>query len=511
MNKLLLITGLVAITSTGNALENLPGATPFLPVKAVTINAPRLLTNNTSIDQTNLSLKQAIFLALKHNTDLLTSLNNRQLQRFDLLTAKQAFEPQFTLSNTLTYAKTKTSGTEESVSRSLNMAPTMTWTLPLGTKIESSLTFAPTLQQGSSDYTSYDSGYSITVTQPLLQNFGTKVNEVALDNAYDQQTIDDLNLRKKIQSTIQTITNDYYAVVAAKQTYTSSKSNLEQSKKQYQSRKARLKAGQIPSTDVTQARINLFGIEQSMQSAAQALQTAKAKLLDDLGLPANTLFHVDNHIYVNQLKVNIPSSVKNALSNNIDLKIEQLTEKQDERNILTSKNKRLWSLNLVMSNSRSRTNTNYTDINTNDTNQMQNNTSVALNLSIPLDRVSLDKDELSSAISLENQKYARQQQHRTIVNSIVASVQNLNRAWSQYLVSKDKLTLSEQTEKAAQIKYNYGKIDAFTMQQQEQSLISAQNDLINQRIAYLKQVMSYRALEGTLIDHWHINVEARTT
>lgn len=494
-------------------LQNLPGQPAFLPVKAVTVQAPLILTNNgTPLDQqTNLTLKQAVYLGLKHNTALLTGLNNRQLQRFDLITAKQQFEPKFSLSSTARYSKTESSGSSGVTTKDLNFGPGVTWQFPLGTSITSSLTYNPSQQPGTNGYKDIRTSYSISVTQPLLKGFGTKINEVALDNAYDQQVIDDLNLRKTVQSTLMKIVNDYYAVVAAKQSYNVSKNNLKHAKLQHRVRVARLKAGQIPRTDVTQSKINLYGIEQSLDTAAESLQTAKATLLNDLGLPPNTLFHVDDLITAHKIDTNLEKSIKTALANNLDLKVESLTEKQDQRNILTSQNKRLWQLDLIANKSRSRLNKNNTNISTANNDQISDNTSVAIKLTIPLDRVSLDKDELSSAISLENQKYARQQQHRTIINNIVAATHNLQRAWSQYQVSEDRLKLSEQTDKAAKIQYQYGKINAFALQQQEESLITAQNNLINQRIAYLKQTMSYRQLEGTLIAHWNINVEARKT
>lgn len=482
-------------------LENFPNQTPFLPQKA---NTPQ--HSNFLIFQKNLSLQQAIYLALRHNTDLLTSLNNRQLENFDLLLAKQKFEPQFTLNNSLTYAKTADEGTPDYATTSANIGPGMTWTLPLGTQLATNLTYAPTHQTGSTGYSGDSFNYSMTVTQPLLQNFGTKINDVDLDNAYDQQIIDDLNLRKTVQTTIINTANAYYAVVAAEQSYAISKRSLEHAQQELTQRQAKLSAGQIPATDVTQAQIDLMTQQQSLESSNQALSTAKADFLNTLGLPSDTDFTVDPDVDIQSPNSDIKQATALALKNNIDLKIEALQSKQDTRNINKSQNSRLWQLNLVLSSSHSTSSTDYTDPDSDNVTQTGNSNSVSLNLSIPLNQVTLDQQELSSAISLNNQQISEAQQKRTVINNVIAAVQNLQSQWTQLQISEQKQQLSEGSAKAAQIEYQYGKIDAFSLQQQQESAIDAEQDVVNLKINYLKQYMTYEQLMGTLLDQWHVNI-----
>lgn len=504
---LFIILGLPPIPST--ALENFPDQTPYLPIHAeqnnLDLNSSNYLNNNSG---PKISLQAAIYLALKHNTDLLTGLNNRQLERFDLLTAKQKFEPQVNLTNSLNYSKTESTGSPDYFSKSASVGPDVTWTLPLGTQIQSSVNYQPSSQSGNGNYQTNQLGYSITVTQPLLQGFGVAVNEVDLDNAYDQQTIDDLTLEKTVQTTVINVANAYYGVVSAEQAYEIATRSEKDAEKELARRKARLEAGQIPASDVTQAHIDLMTQQQSVGTSEQALATAKADFLNTLGLPANTSFEVDANAPVFQEPAELSQSLKLALKNNIDLKTEALQSAQDQRNILKSKDSRKWTLDLVASRSRSRSNTDYEDITDPNISQVSDNSSVALNLSIPLNQVTLDQNELSSAISLENQQIAEQQEKRSLINNITAAVNNLNNQWFQYQLSLESLTLSKQSFQAATIEYQYGKIDAFSFQQQQESYINSEQNVVNLRIDYLKQAMSYEQLVGTLLDHWHINIKA---
>ena len=523
------------------ALENFPDQTPFLPIQAtqnssnsLTIKTPGISTtpvisasnlnpnylnpNYLNPDNLNLnnkiSLQSAIYLALRHNTDLLTSLNNRQLERFDLLTAQQAFEPQASITNSLNYSKTESTGSPNYFTKSASVGPQVTWTLPLGTQVQTSVNYQPSGQSGTSgelennNYESSQLGYSITVTQPLLQGFGVDVNEVDLDNAYDQQTIDDLNLETTVETTVINVANAYYAVVSAEQAYQISERSLQDAQKELARRKARLEAGQIPATDVTQASIDLMTQQQSLGAADQALSSAKADFLNTLGLPSNTSFEVDPNPTISQEPTDLIQSDQEALKNNINLKVEALESKQDERNILKSKDSRKWTLDLVASRSRSSSSTTYEDINNPNTSNTSDNSSISLNLTIPLNQVTLDQNELSSAISLENQQITEAQQKRSLINNVNAAVNNLNSQWFQYQMAQEKLTLSQQSFNAARIEYQYGKLDAFAFQQQQESYINSQQSVVDSEINYLKQVMSYQQLVGTLLTHWHINIEA---
>lgn len=502
-------TATLALCATANAgLINFPDQQTFLPVKAVTINPPLIPIAHSQIplkDQTNLTLQDAILIALQHNSTLQTSLNNRQLQHFDLLTAKQAFEPTFTLTNSLGMSKTNNNSGQKTISRTATVNPSMTWKFPLGTSITTSDNFNPSSLSGSSQNKTLSNEYSISVTQPLLQGFGVKVNEVALDNAYDTQTIDDIALRTTVQTTVTTITNDFYAVVNAKQNYQIAKTSLKSAQLTLRDRKAKLKAGQIPKTDVNQAALDLITQQQSLQSAKIGFATAKAALLDSLGLPADTRFVVDDKVNVEHLQPNMNKAIKQALKNNLTIKTAELNAKIANRNILTEENNRLWKLNLVLTRDRTRRNINYP---TSDTNSIQDDTSAELNLTIKLNRVNLDKAKLTAAINQQNDELTEAQTKRTVVNNVEAAVNNLNNLWVQLSVSKQKLALTQSATKAAEIQYQYGKLDAFTLNQQKNNLVTAQQGLINAQIAYVKQVQAYRVLVGTLLTHRNIHVEA---
>ena len=488
--------------------QNLPGSAPFLPAKAndhisTTADQAGTVPNET------LNLHDAVFLALKHNPDIITGLNTRQVERFDLLTAEQKLEPSLTLTNSLGMSKSDNGPDSKNTIRQASIGPNMSWTLPTGTAISAGYTYNPSKQTGTSQYVTSSNGYNISVTQPLLKGFGFAANLTDYRNAVDTQKIDTLNLQKTVQTTIKTIATSYYAVVQAEQSFDIAKSSLKQSKQTLFARQKRFEAGQVPQMDVIQAKLDLATQQQSFEAARITQSNAKATFLDALGLPESTTFDVSDKVAVSQIKTHFSDAMKKALSNNIDLKIAEIKSRQEKRNIQKDANDRLWQLDLVLKHSKSTMATDYPSSSTStSTTTLTRNNSASLTLTIPLDRVTIDQKALQAAVDLQNQEVTTANQKRTIRNNIRAAVENLHAKWQALNIAKERYGLSGRNMQATKIKYQYGKIDAFSYGQQYESLIQSQNALVTARISYLTEVIDYQILMGTLLHNWNVQIEA---
>lgn len=458
-----------------------------------------------------LTLQNALLLALHRNPDIMISANNRKVQRYDLLTAQQQFEPQFSISGNTNYTDNNLGQGNVYNVKSATIGPTVNWNFPLGTQLSANLGYGPTTQNGPSGYDSTQTTWTVTLTQPLLQNFGTDVNEVALNNAKDNQIVDDLQLQETVINTLAGVITDYYAMVQAQHALEIANASLQQSQITLKNREALLKAGRIPRLDITQAEIDIATQQQSLAEAQQTLVSAKGQLLNDLGLPGDTIFTVDDNIDIQQLQPGMQSALELAAKNNLDLQIAEIQYREQQRNLLTSQNQNRWQLNLQLQDSHTITNTNYDDpLATPNTSVIADNKSASLNLSIPLNSVTMDQNTLSAATAMQNQEITMLSQQQTLKTSVLTAIQNLNSQWTSLQVSQQNLDLSNTNYKAAEIKFKYGQIDAFSLSQQQQQLIQAQINLVNAKIAYIQQVLNYEKLLGTLLDIWHIQFEVPT-
>jgi outer membrane protein TolC len=486
---------------------------PFTVVSAHTnlLKDPNV-TKQRLANATVLTLQNAVLLALHKNPQLQISFNNRKLSTYDLVVARDKFFPQVSLASTASYTKNNYGGDNVDSSgntstRSYNVGPTMNWTLPLGTTVTGNYAYNPSIQGGASSTHTYSGTWSVSLTQPLLQNFGTSFNEIGLKNAYDAQKNDNYQLRQTLQTTISQVIDNYYAVVQAKENLRIANQSLVTSGRTLSNRKALLRAGRIPPTDITQSELDITAQEETLSGAKQTLKTARATLLETLGLSGNTLFHVVSQVDADAIHPAVSPSQQIALRNNLTMKMARIQYTQAQRNIITEDNSRKWKLDLTLTHSRQRMRTIYANANIDSNNEsISTNNVVSLNLNIPLNRVTIDQSKLSAAISMQNSQISLRNSKREVLAQVQTAIQTLDSDWVQLQTSKKKLTLSEASFKAAEVKAQYGRIDAFTLSQQQQQLISSQQNLVNQKISYLKEVTSYEKLMGTLLSTWHVHV-----
>lgn len=502
---LILLSPVLALAET---LQSFPQASAALPEYAnAKENFAPLPIPNTE-DPTELSLTNAVLLALRRNPNLKMDFNNRKLSQFDLLVAQQALRPQVTLEGSYQWTKNDNGSTSNNnyVLKETSFGPNVSWLLPLGTQIDANYSYNPTSQTGDNAADTSNTGWGITITQPLLRGFGLAVNEADLHNAEDQQIIDNYTLANQVIDTITQITTDYYGVVEAEQTQAVDQAALVSSQKTLDNRRALFNAGRIAHADVVQAQLDLSSKQTIAAQDAQKVMTARITLLNDLDLDPDTNFHVVKTVPISHITPNLQGSISQAVRNNLDLKIAELQFSQAKRNILVSDNNQLWKVNAIFSKNHS----NYSITTTtppNVTRTVQNDTSAELSLEIPLDRVSINQSRLKSAITLGNAQITLRTAKTQLLNNVTSSVENLQSQWAQLLADEANYKLALQNNEAAQIKYQYGKIDAFSLSQQQQQLQQSANTLINDRISYLEQVITYEKLVGTLLPQWHIHLQ----
>lgn len=504
-----------SVTGTAGDLHNLPGTPNFLPTTAQSpaTATPQLPLTTNLADPQALTLQGAIVIALRRNPTLNMSVNTRKVQRYDLLMAQEKFFPQTNLSASGTYSQDSDNSGDNSTTRQASIGPNVNWLLPLGTTINGSVAYNPSIQSNPGEPSTLDQGnsWNITITQPLLQGFGLAVNEASLHNAEDQQTIDSLQLQQQVMTTVTNTITDYYALVQAQNAYAIAKQTLAAKQKTVFIRQQNLKAGRIAGMDLVQAELDLTSQQQAVDQAQLTLDNARSKLLtQDLGLPGNTPFHVVETLHITQIHpLPLADSISAAMAHNLDMQIANLQYQQQQRNLMVDANQRLWNLDLTASQTQDRENTQFAKAGIiNDSNTLTKDSSVGLTLTIPLNHTGIDQQELTDATAADNAQITLANTRQTLAANVTNALASLHNLWVQMQISDENLKLTESSTEAATIKFRYGKLDAFTLSQQQQQLVQAKLNVINSQIAYLTEVLAYQQLMGTLLSNWHIHFQA---
>jgi len=171
-----------------------------------------LNTNGAPPRHITLTLEDAVLLALRDNLDLQSKKLDRISEKYDIVVAKNEFEPKYSFDAKYDYERNKSDGTL-SIDRNGSITPKITLKNSIGT--EFSLTSENPITHPESEDTSYNPSLELSITQPLIRGFGKDVVKSALRNAFDREVQNKLSLKS---STIETINNviDKYDPIRSK-------------------------------------------------------------------------------------------------------------------------------------------------------------------------------------------------------------------------------------------------------------------------------------------------------
>lgn len=132
-----------------------------------------------------ISLQEAILLAVRQNPNVQISQLNHTLQKFSLEIQRWQFSPHYALNAKATTNRTYSVTDEGQVTENATgITPSVSWLSPVGTKVE--LSAANNLGHH------YNPGVSLQIMQPLLRGFGRPIVEAELYNALDSELISSL-------------------------------------------------------------------------------------------------------------------------------------------------------------------------------------------------------------------------------------------------------------------------------------------------------------------------------
>jgi outer membrane protein len=240
----------------------------------------------------NLSLQDAVRIALEKNRDIQIQRQNVEISRGNILTQKGIFDPLLNLSSSYQDAidpttssfivgvstETKTSTVGSSVTGNL---PTGAFYNILNFSLIRSTTDSPIVSISPNLSTAL--GFSIG--QNLLRNFGLDVNLTPINVAKKSSQISVKELRRIISDTLLNVETAYWNVVGAKMNLEVAKTTLESDKDVQRRNEIQVEVGTLPSLSVTQAKAEVARDEVNVILAENALKADEDNLKNILAIP----------------------------------------------------------------------------------------------------------------------------------------------------------------------------------------------------------------------------------
>lgn len=444
----------------------------------------------------NLSLQDAIALALRNNPQIRSAELQRIVDRFSLEVARNQFWPQYSFDTSATYSN----GTKPFYSTN----PKATLETPTGTTI--GLGIADQVNDGR------ETAAFVEVRQPLLRG-GPSVARLGYLTAYQQDIINCFNFKDTLTTTVTNVIQAYYKLVQDYNTQRVNQISLDEATKLLNATKSRIKAGKVAATEITQQQSQIATTKLALIRDCNQLAQDYRSLLLLLGLDPRSRLEVDRKIDISVCPLpSVDEAIQIALCKNLDYQRSLVRLKQLELALVAAKDEQKWKLDVIgRAQQELIRNRNFATVNINQLDAIGNDTpggdrTLILNLNIPIHDLTRKQILVRAKIALKQYQIAVESQKQQLTASVISALQSLQTQNCQIRLAQDAAKYSQQSLSYAQKKYFYGRTSMFEVTSLQKNLITQRIGLISEQISYLNNEAAFDKLLGTTLEKWRIEI-----
>ncbi|KGP63996.1 transporter [Legionella norrlandica] len=451
----------------------------------------------------HLSIREAILLALRYNSNIQNAELDRIIQRYQLRLANNEFELQYALGASGVLQKSTFEGVGSSTTHSFLASPELDLKTKIGTKASVSI------DSNVSTNNSYNPVLNFSITQPLLRGFGKAVNEAKLLDAVDKEWLNKLSLQQSVIDQITQVITAYRALILSGNNLQNQRLQLEEAKKSYQINEKKIAAGQLEPTGNIQQSYQIESLSLMVEQGENDFKIASQELLQMIGLDPDLHISVPSDVAINKIIVpDLQESIEIALNHNTQYLAQKMALRADERAYAVAKNQQLWQLDLAGTvqggavNDVTGTNTGISGIyNGNNVTE-----SARVTLTIPLNDIGRRSQLINAKVQLEKDRINLIAAKRALITNVTNTINNIQSLAKRYELAQKQVKLAEQSYALEKKKQEAGISSALDVNNTQNQLIQAQSGLIGAKIAYLNQLSALQRILGTTLDYWQIKL-----
>ena len=450
-----------------------------------------------------LSIREAILLALRYNPNIQNVELDRIVQRYQLRLANNEFELQYALGASGVVQKNTFQGVGSDTNRTFVASPELELKTKLGTKASLGI------DNNVGIYNGYNPSLTFSLTQPLLRGFGPSANESGLLNAIDSEWLNKLNLQQSVVDQITQVIISYRALILSGNNLQNQRLQLKEAKKSYDINKKKIEAGQLEPTGNIQQSYQIESLSLMVEQGENDFNTSSQDLLQTIGLDPDMHLSVPSDVTLDRIAVpNLQQSIEIALNHNTQYLALKMGLRADERAFKVAKNQQLWQLDFN-GNVQSGTVNEVTGVNgglRGIYNGHNLSESARVTLTVPLNDINRRSQLINAKIRLEKDRINLIAAKRALITSITNTIHNIQSLAKRYQLAQKQVKLAEQSYSLEKKKFQAGIASALDVNNTQNQLIQAQSGLIGAKIAYLNQLSALQRTLGTTLEYWKIKL-----
>lgn len=442
--------------------------------------APLPLPTTTHFLGHLLTLRDAIWIALRNNPDVKNYEVQRIEDKFALEVAQHQFVPQF--SDNFTYSRNMTAHHDVSV----DTTGQVSLTTPFSTNITSSF------NNTTKSYFDHRNTYDTTITQPLL-NGGWLIPWYGYLDAVATEQQAKLTFKLNIMTTVSSVISAYDSLVQAINSLELNKEQFKQTQTQIEQDRLKMKLGRMSRSDFTQEAAQLETDRLSVVQSENSLETTYQALLVQLGLVSTVHLRIQKKIDLKGFDVpGLQTCIKVALKYNVQYLADKLAIGNAKRGVITAINGLLPTFNATADFTYG--------------NGQKTVPTVGFNFSVPIDDIQARSTLLSSRVTLEQAKITLASDRQTIISTVTSDWETVESNLAQIRIAREQVKLQEQVVRDDYLSLQYGRVTMFQYLTDRTTLLSQQQSLVSTEIGYIASVAQIDQDMGVTLRRWNIKL-----
>jgi len=455
-----------------------------------------------------LSVRDAIALALKGNLDIQVEGFNPQLREQDLTTEKAAYDPSAFLEANANDNKLPTSLNvllaQPSFSTNQNLNAGLRENLPIGGTYEVRFDNEWATIQKPNNQSGVLSTLSLTLTMPLLKNFGIEANETNIRIASNNTGISQEQLRLRVSNVVTSVKTGYFDLIFARQNLEVQRQSLQLAQTLKALNQARVRAGVAAPVEVTQAEAQEAAQVQNVINAEKAIQDAEDNLKVIMNLPLSggwgQQIQPTDSPTIEMKTTNLDESIQKALENRYEYKSAKLDIGNKELSERLARNQLLPDLSFVGSVQTQGFGNGYNQGLSSMTSGDFVSYSVGVILTVPLGNRAPQANYTKSRLTLDQAKTSLKQLELQITQQVRLALRQLDADAKRIDANRAARVLAEEQLRVETKRLEAGVSTTFNVLSFQRDLATAQANEIQSITDYNKDLANLDAVTGMVLD-----------
>jgi len=432
-------------------------------------------------ERLELSLEEAVRLALSKSRSAIEARLGREEQQLSLEVAEERYDPVAGSLNLGTNAASRGDETADvSLGPSLRV-PTggsfrLSWRKPLA---------------GERDR---EASTTLSFSQPLLRGFGPELDTQPLRRARLQERVNLRRFRDAAAGIVEGAISAYRGVLRARQRVVIARESLERAQRQLEINRALVEAGRMAPQDLVQTEADVANKEFALTDTENALEQANSSLVNTLDLEEGVRVDPQAEAPVEPEQPDLDESMETAFARRTDWLSAETGIELARMGLQSAENNLLPDLRLSAraAHRSGRDRTDWTG---------------GLNLTVPLQNDDARRGLTRARNNMRRAEMNLAERRQSIRIQVRRAVHDVAVALRQIDLSRQARALAEQKLDVERRKLQQGLSSAFQVSRFEDDLVTAQRRELDAVAHYRDSLGSLDRTLGTTLDRWGISVE----